>query len=104
MSNELNIGGYKVDPLEIEQLAQAVDNIDQACLTVVETSSAVFETVLFLCSKTSIDLDKTRQQISAAVEAYKIPVHFLQVDVIPTSLNGKVSRITAHEMAKGLLQ
>lgn len=104
LSNELNIGGYKVDPLEIEQLAQTLEDIDQACLTAVETSSAVFETVLFLCSETSINLDAARQKITSAVEAYKIPVHILQVDVIPTSLNGKISRIEAHEMAKGLLQ
>lgn len=104
LSSELNIGGYKVDPMEIEQLAQTLTDINQACLTVVEISGAVFETVLLLSSGSVIDLDAARRRISSKVEAYKIPQHIIQVDVIPTSLNGKISRIKAHEMAIGLVQ
>ena len=104
LSDELNIGGYKVDPLEVEKLAQGMKDINQACLTAVETSSAVFETVLFLRSETNIDLDAVRKKISNSVEAYKIPAYILQVDSIPTSLNGKVNRVNVQKMAESIIK
>jgi long-chain acyl-CoA synthetase len=104
LSDELNIGGYKVDPLEIERLALTNAAVKQACLSAVELSPGVAELVLMLVAATELCCDDLRQQIGSATEPFKVPKHIFKVASLPERMNGKLDRLKATNMANALIK
>lgn len=104
LTDELNIGGYKIDPLEVERLTVAIEGIQQACLTIVTSKShGISELVLLMSGPEKVAEQTIRQQLSTAIEQYKMPHHILQVTAIPAGLNGKINRVQSQQMARDLL-
>ncbi len=104
LTDELNVGGYKIDPLEVERLTVAIAGIQQACLTVVTSEHhGISELVLLMSAPAEVAEQTVRQQLSTAIEQYKMPHHILQVAAIPSGLNGKINRMQSQQMARDLL-
>ncbi|MEM6405575.1 MAG: class I adenylate-forming enzyme family protein [Pseudomonadota bacterium] len=104
LTDELNIGGYKIDPLEVERLTVAIEGIQQACLTVVASKyHDISELVLLISAPAEVAEQTIRHQLSAALEQYKMPHHILQVTAVPAGLNGKINRVQSQQMARDLL-
>lgn len=103
LSDELNIGGYKVDPLEVERLVMSNGSVKQACLAAVELSPGVAELVLMLVAAPEVCCDNLREQIISTTEPYKVPKHIFKVASLPERMNGKLDRLKAQEIAKALI-
>ncbi len=90
----INVGGYKVVPTEVEDVAMALPQIDD-CLCV-SASHPVLGTVLKLLvvTKCGVKLDKRAVALAlkASLESYKVPVFYEQVEDIRRTFNGKPDR------------
>lgn len=93
-SDIINVGGYKVNPLDVENAALSHPDV-QDCICIGD-SHPVLGTALRLLVKTNanIVLDKKSiaQHLKSRLESYKIPQMYSQVDHVERTYNGKLDR------------
>ncbi len=90
----INIGGYKVNPVEVEGVALSYSSIaDCICIPACHPVLGVVLRLLVVMSN-GADLDKKAlaQHLSAHLERYKVPTLFSVVDKIARTYNGKLNR------------
>lgn len=90
----INIGGNKVSPEEIENVAKGIEGVaDCACVAVTEAlRGSVPKLFVEMKPGAEFDISKLKAEFSKSVEAYKIPKYFVRVEKIPRTFNGKVIR------------
>lgn len=93
-SDVMNIGGYKVSPLEVEDAAMAFPDIaDCVCFL---TESPIFGNAIKLLytAKDGVTIDKRSlaRFVADRLEGYKVPRIFQQVASIRHTYNGKTDR------------
>ena len=90
----INIGGYKLSPLEVEDIAISFPGITD-CLCFLTHSPIFGDTVkLIYVAKDGVRISKKdlARYIASRTEAYKVPHVFEQVDSIKHTYNGKLDR------------
>lgn len=90
----INVGGYKVNPTEVEDVALALAPIkDCVCIPV---NHRVLGTVLKLLVVLQDGFQLDKRQLALALRerlaAYKLPMQYEQVDSILRTFNGKIDR------------
>ena len=101
--DELNIGGYKIDPLEVERLVLELNAVNQACYTKIDGIADIAETVLFIQASETMDVMNVRAFLREKLEGYKLPSHIFQIAEIPIFDSGKINRKEAKILAKEFL-
>lgn len=90
----INIGGYKLSPLEVEDIAISFPGIAD-CLCFLARSAIFGDTVkLIYVAKDGASISKKdlARYIASRTEAYKVPHVYEQVDSIKHTYNGKLDR------------
>jgi len=88
----INVGGYKVAPSEVEEVALAFPTVkDCICIS---ANHPVVGTVLKLLVVPHNGYDKKKLILflKDRLETYKIPVLYGEVEVIQRTFNGKIDR------------
>lgn len=90
----INVGGYKVNPTEVEDVALALASVkDCVCISV---NHRVLGTVLKLLVVLQDGFLLDKRQLALALRerlaAYKVPMQYEQVDSILRTFNGKIDR------------
>lgn len=90
----INVGGYKVSPVEIEDAALSSPDVkDCVCVPVSHpvTGSAL---KLLVVPADGKDLDKRgmARYLASRIEAYKIPLFYEKTDCVRRTYNGKIDR------------
>ena len=90
----INVGGLKVAPNEIEEVAMEIEGVeDCVCFPVnSDVLGYVPKLLLVMDKKTSFDVKAIRSHLAMRLENYKIPVYIEQVDFIHKTYNGKIDR------------
>ena len=90
----INIGGYKVNPAEVENAALAHASV-QDCICV-PTQHPVIGTVLklhvVLHSEHTLNKRELAKHIAQSLERYKVPHYYEEADSIRRTYNGKLDR------------
>lgn len=90
----INVGGNKVSPEEIENVAKSIPEV--ADCGVIPVADPVKGNVpkLFVQLKPGKDFDPVaiRAFLAGKLELYKVPAYIVQIDKIPRSFNGKLLR------------
>ena len=90
----INVGGYKVAPVEVEDVALRFENIN-ACACIPYQDKMMGTAVkMYIETKDGnpIDVKELSKFIGVNLEAYKIPKRFEYIDTIPMTFNGKIDR------------
>lgn len=90
----INVGGNKVSPDEIEDVAKKhPDVLDCGCIGIKDELKGSVPK-LFIQVKRGAEFDSVsiRSHLAANLEPYKVPSVIEQIDVIPRSFNGKLLR------------
>jgi acyl-CoA synthetase (AMP-forming)/AMP-acid ligase II len=90
----INVGGYKVNPVEVENAAMSVESVaDCICVSVKHpiTGNAL---KLWVVTKEGQPLDKRAlaQTLRSKLEAYQVPLLYEQTPSIHRTFNGKLDR------------
>ena len=90
----INIGGYKVSPIEVEQVAMAYPNItDCICISVdYPVIGNVLKLIYVSASGTQVDRKSLVAYLRQHLEAYKLPTLFESAATIARTFNGKLDR------------
>lgn len=90
----INVGGNKVSPDEIENVAKKMDVIaDCGCIPIPDKSKGSVPK-LFVEMENGKEFDpvEIRKFLASQLEPYKIPTVIVEIDKIPRSFNGKILR------------
>ena len=93
-SEVINVGGYKVAPTEVEDVAMSIEGI-QDCICISAEHRIMGKAVkLLVVMKDGATFDKKTiaRYIAARLEPYKVPQLYEQVDTIARTYNGKLDR------------
>ena len=92
-SDVINIGGFKVAPSEVEEIANTVDSVDE-CLLILSGKDPRSFLKLLVVPKEGCEIDSKEilDTIAAKVEPYKLPKKIQIVDEIYKTFNGKIDR------------
>ena len=93
-SDVMNIRGYKVSPMEIEDVAMAYPDIADCVCFLADSELFGRAVKLLYTSKTGAVIDKRllARFMAGKLERYKVPRMFLQVPAIRHTYNGKTDR------------
>lgn len=90
----ISVGGIKVSPEEIESAARGIAGVaDCACIPVPDEVAGSAPKLFVTREKSSpLDVNKIAGLLAQRLEAYKVPKYIEEIDEIPRTYNGKVSR------------
>lgn len=89
----INIGGYKVDPVEVENRALAFPGI-QDCICIADQYPVLGDTLKLLVRTGGDTIDKKEiaRFMAQTLEPYKVPTRYEYVETINRTSNGKLDR------------
>ena len=93
-SDVINVGGYKVAPTEVEDVAMSIEGI-RDCICIPAEHRIMGKTVKLLVvmnDDATFDKRMIARYIAARLEPYKVPQLYEQVDAIARTYNGKLDR------------
>ena len=93
-SDVINVGGYKVAPTEVEDVAMSIEGV-RDCICISAEHRIMGRAVkLLVVMQDGVAFDKKRiaRYIAARLEPYKVPQLYEQVDAIARTYNGKLDR------------
>ena len=90
----INIGGEKVSPIEIENLAGEFPAIREcACIGVPDPKETLGQIpVLFLVQREGFSLDELKKYLNTRMERFKVPQEFVTVEALPRNRMKKLDR------------
>ena len=98
--DEINKGGVKVFPADVDAVAQAVENVADACAFGIDDSvygeNVALAVVLETASSTNIKA--LYERLSSHLAAHKRPVRWYLLEEIPRTDRGKVDRRKVREL------
>lgn len=90
----INVGGYKVDPVEIENIVNSIPEI-RDCICVADTHPILGTSLKLLYvveDNKVVDKRTIALHIKSCLESYKVPLAYEQVTAIKSTYNGKKDR------------
>ncbi|MBM4231738.1 MAG: acyl--CoA ligase [Gammaproteobacteria bacterium] len=108
LSDLINLGGYKVDPVEVETWLKELPEVADAGVTAIESSIAAedVELVALVVMKTGERFDEAELASLARIslEPFKIPRRWVHVSILPRSATGKMLRAELKDLAANYRQ
>jgi len=93
-SDLINVGGYKVSPVEVEQAALALPAVsDCVCVAVPHpVTGQALKLLVVMADGQSLQPRWLAQQLRSRLPGYKVPMAYEQVDSVRRTYNGKLDR------------
>ena len=90
----INTGGFKVNPLEVENVAMQIPAIaDCVCIPAQHpVMGVVLKLLVVLAPDAQFNKRAIAQQLAQQLESYKVPLIYEQVTTIHRTYNGKINR------------
>ena len=97
ISDFINVGGYKVNPLEVEELLKTIDNVKDALIIGKKNSLIGNVLVAYIILKTEENKKIKKNQIISTLrktlQEWKIPKIIKFVDTFELTRTGKIKKI-----------
>lgn len=91
IDEQVKIRGFRIELLEIERsIRQFKDVID--AVVIVDKSNATEQIVAYFTAREEINLTALKESLFEKLNHYMVPTHFIQLDEIPKTLNGKIDK------------
>ncbi len=90
--NQVKIRGYRIELGEIEHALLKIKTIEKGAILIVEDASKQKNIVAYFTAATPQNIQKLESELKEMLASYMVPNHFIQIDEMPLTLNGKVDR------------
>jgi tyrocidine synthetase-3 len=90
--DQVKVRGYRVELGEIEHVLQQHSDITNAVVVPRNGSDAEKELVAYIVGTTQLNTALLTEHLAKTLPAYMLPVHYVQLDALPLTANGKVDR------------
>ncbi|HEY0065812.1 MAG TPA: amino acid adenylation domain-containing protein, partial [Flavisolibacter sp.] len=92
MDEQVKVRGYRIELGEIESVLQSHPDVESSVVIARTGTDGEKELVAYVAGSSSLNTPELRRHIGATLPAYMIPTHFVQLDELPLTSNGKVDR------------
>jgi amino acid adenylation domain-containing protein len=94
IDNQVKIRGFRIELGEIESVLGASESISQAAVTTIEPKAEDVRLVAYIVPKpdTTFTMTELRKYLRNKLPDYMIPQHFVELDKMPYTPNGKIDR------------
>lgn len=92
IDSQVKIRGYRIELGEIESALLRHQAVDEAVITVHETSSGDKKLCAYFRSDTVLSSKELTAFLSGMLPDYMIPTYFIKIDVFPLNRNGKIDK------------
>ncbi len=89
---QVKIRGYRIELGEIENALYRHDGIDAAVVIVRSNDEYEKELVAYIVGPQPMESSELRSYLADLVPSYMIPAHFVQLEELPLTSNGKIDR------------
>jgi len=86
---QLNIRGYRIETGEIEKIVSSHPSVYQVCVTMKEDTTGHPLLCCYYTGSSDIEVSAMKELLARLLPSYMIPMHFLKVESIPITTNGK---------------
>ena len=90
--NQVKIRGYRIEIGEIEHALLKIKTIEKGAILIVEDASKQKNIVAYFTAAAAQNIQKLETALKEMLASYMVPSHFIQIDEMPLTLNGKVDR------------
>jgi amino acid adenylation domain-containing protein/non-ribosomal peptide synthase protein (TIGR01720 family) len=90
--DQVQVRGFRVELGEIEQCLLHHEAIEKAVVLARESIDNIQELIAYLVAHKSLNVQSLRRHLGKNLPDYMIPTHFIPVDEIPLTPNGKVDK------------
>lgn len=90
--NQVKIRGYRIEIGEIENAIQMHPSVGANIVVAKENNEGYKELVAYLTAKTELNIPDIKNHLSTLLPEYMIPGHFVQMNQLPLTSNGKIDR------------
>jgi amino acid adenylation domain-containing protein len=90
--DQVKVGGYRIEPGEIEAVLKQHPEIDDALVVAKANSKGINELVAYVISKTTFSVADMRNYLGLFLPNYMVPAHYVLLEVFPLNGNGKVDK------------
>ena len=90
----INVGGYKVNPIEVENVALAFPNMAD-CICIADNHpvlGTVLRLLVVMQESNTLNKKQLAQMLLTKLEKYKVPQLYTQVESVKRTYNGKLDR------------
>ena len=92
-NDTINLGGFKVAPVEVEEVAMRAECVDECLLVPVTVrGNTMLKLLVVLADGKELDEKEIRDIIAKNLEPYKQPKQIVVIDEIIKTYNGKIDR------------
>ncbi|WP_345798733.1 class I adenylate-forming enzyme family protein [Castellaniella sp. MT123] len=93
--------GFNVYPLEVEAVINTFPGIKLSAVVGRDTADGNEEVIAFFepLQAGTVDLDALRAHVRTQLAPYKVPARLVPIDVIPTTVSGKIKKQPLRELA-----
>nr|WP_317617275.1 amino acid adenylation domain-containing protein [Paenibacillus elgii] len=92
IDGQVKIRGYRIEPGEIESQLAKVEAVREAIVVAREDESGQKQLCAYFVADRAFTASEARSALAQELPAYMIPSHFVQLEQIPLTINGKVDR------------
>ncbi|WP_127573113.1 amino acid adenylation domain-containing protein, partial [Paenibacillus xylaniclasticus] len=92
MDAQVKIRGYRIEPGEIENVLQQQRVVKEAVVVAIEEASGEKALCAYIVCDSEPNIEQLRSNLAETLPAYMIPAHFVQLDQMPLTTNGKLDR------------
>jgi amino acid adenylation domain-containing protein/non-ribosomal peptide synthase protein (TIGR01720 family) len=90
--DQVKIRGYRIELGEIEDVLRRYQGISSAVVITRSNTEGEQELVAYITVKEELNALDIRSYLSKSLPAYMLPVHFVQLEKIPLTPNGKIDK------------
>lgn len=92
IDNQVKIRGHRIELGEIESGILKFDRIKEVTVQTRETSSGSRQICAYLVAREQFEIQALRAFLESFLPEYMVPSHFVKIDKIPLTGNGKIDR------------
>jgi amino acid adenylation domain-containing protein len=90
IDKQIQLRGFRIELEEIERAINSLSICDTCVLVVHEFSEEDKRLLAYLITKKEVDANQIKWQLSKKIPTYMIPSHFIRMDQLPLTINGKI--------------
>ncbi|WP_459209686.1 non-ribosomal peptide synthase/polyketide synthase [Aquimarina rhabdastrellae] len=102
--NQVKIRGYRIELGEIETLLDQLDTVSQSVVIAKADPNGNKQLIGYVVSEAQFDEKEAQTILAATLPEYMVPKHYVTLDKMPLSVNGKVDRKQLPEPDFGTIQ
>lgn len=92
IDEQVKIRGHRIELGEVEAAMHKVEAVQKAVVIAIEEEDGLQQLCAYYVSNKPITIAEIREQLSQELPDYMIPSHYVQLEQLPLTSNGKINR------------